>query len=250
MDEPTETMPPDFLVSFRDSMPASYRQQQGAEEIREHAGIVWRRGDGLAHAEIWTKRLNAVVICVVSDDRPGISSLIRATIAAHGLDVSAAQAYCRNNEKDRPEAVHFLWLSPTREGSESGPIGESDIADIAASLRALLRGELDLGTVIDRVSSLPTPPISGIEVSVADVEDDERAILLTVDAGDRPGLLMTITSVLFSHRVTVLSSDLTTSGGRARGRFQMVEVDGSPLTHDRGRAIAGAVKVALEHGNP
>jgi len=231
-------------------MPASYRQQQGAEEIREHAGIVWRRGDGLAHAEIWTKRLNAVVICVVSDERPGISSLIRATIAAHGLDVLAAQVYCRNNEKDRPEAVHFLWLSPTRDGGDSEAIGESDIANVAASLRALLRGELDLGTVIDRVSSPPTTaPVSGIGVSLADVEDDDRAILLTVDAGDRPGLLMTITSVLFSHKVTVLSSDLTTTGGRARGRFQMVEADGSHLTHDRGLAIAGAVKVALEEGN-
>src|SRR5882724_828878 len=101
------TLPPAFFENFRDSMPSAYRQQQSADEIRAHAQIVWRRGNEPAHAEIWTKRINAVVVCIVTDDRPGLSSLIRATIAAHGIDVLAAQAYCRKNEKERAEAVHF-----------------------------------------------------------------------------------------------------------------------------------------------
>src|SRR5439155_5431624 len=76
--------------SFRDSMPTSYRQQQSADEIKAHAQIVWRRGEAPAHVEIWTKRVNAIVVCVVTDDRPGLASLIRATIAAHGIDMLAA----------------------------------------------------------------------------------------------------------------------------------------------------------------
>ena len=242
----TVTLPTSFVERFRDSMPTSYRQQQSADEIRAHAQIVWRRGDEPAHAEIWTKRVNAVVVCVVTDDRPGLSSLVRATIAAHGIDVLAAQGYVRNNEKGRAESVQFLWLSPTREGVESG-VGEREISNLSASLSALLRGETDLGSVIERASTAPPslpPPL--VDVGVAEDVEAEGAILLTVDATDRPGLSATITSVLAAKEVSVLYSDLTTSGRQARARFHVVESDGAPLSQARAREVADAVLDALQ----
>ena len=169
----TTTRPSTFFESFRDSMPPSYRQQQSADEILAHAEIVSRRGDAPAHAEIWAKRLNAIIVCVVTDDRPGLPSLIRATIAAHGIDVVAAQCYSRTNEQKRPEVVQFLWLSPKRDGIETC-IGEQEIADISASLSALLRGETDLGTVIERASTAPPPqPGPAVDAGVAEDIDSE-----------------------------------------------------------------------------
>jgi UTP:GlnB (protein PII) uridylyltransferase len=150
-------MPPEFVTKFRNSMPPSYQQHQRFEDIVEHAEIAWRRGEELAHAEIWAKRSNAVVICIVTDDRPGLPALIRATIAAHELNVSAEQSYARSNEKGRTEAVHFLWLETTHERT-GGEVLEDDITMLCESLCALLRGETDLDTVIERVSSLPPPP--------------------------------------------------------------------------------------------
>src|SRR5689334_9870768 len=79
---PMSAMPPEFARTFRDSMPPSYSQHLTHQDIAEHAEIAWRRGDELAHAEIWTKRPNAIVVCVVADDRPGLSTLIRATVVA------------------------------------------------------------------------------------------------------------------------------------------------------------------------
>jgi hypothetical protein len=151
------SMPPEFLAAFTDSMPVSYRQHQSANDILEHAQIAWRRGDELVHAEIWAKRRNAVVICVVTDDRPSLGSLVRATVAAHELNVSAEQIYSRKNERGRSEAVYFLWLELTREGT-GGAVTEEDIVSLRSSLGALLRGETDLGAVIERVSSAPPPP--------------------------------------------------------------------------------------------
>jgi UTP:GlnB (protein PII) uridylyltransferase len=240
------TLPVAFFESFRDSMPPTYRQQQTADEIRAHAQIVWRRGDEPAYAEIWTKRLNAIVACVVADDLPGLSSLIRATVAAHGIDILAAQSYCRNNEKGRPEAVHFLWLSPTREGA-GADIGEKDIANVSKSLSELLRGETDLGAVIERASTAP-PSVAQplVDVGFAEDVDAEGAVLLTVDAKDRPGLLATITSVLYAKEVSVLHSDVTTSGCQARARFHVVEADGAPLTQSRARDVADAVLDSLQ----
>jgi UTP:GlnB (protein PII) uridylyltransferase len=242
------TLPPAFFENFRDSMPSAYRQQQSADEIRAHAQIVWRRGNEPAHAEIWTKRINAVVVCIVTDDRPGLSSLIRATIAAHGIDVLAAQAYCRKNEKGRAEAVHFFWLSPTRDGTEGG-VGEGDISNISASLSALLRGETDLGAVFERASTAPpSRPAPVVDVGFAEDVDAEGAVLLTVDVADRPGLLGTITSVLYAKEVSVLASDLTTSGCIARARLHVVEADGAPLSQARAREVASAVLDSLQPG--
>ena len=227
-------------------MPPSYRQQQSSEEIRAHAQIVSRRGDAPAYAEIWTKRINAIIVCVVTDDRPGLSSLIRATIAAHGIDVLAAQSYNRNNERGHPEVVQFLWLSPTRDGVENG-VGEEEIANISASVSALLRGETDLGAVIERASTAPpSHPGPVVDVGFSEDVDAEGAVLLTVDAMDRPGLLMSITSVLYSKKVSVLQSDLTTSGAQARARFHVVESDGSPLSQARSRDVAETLVDALK----
>lgn len=150
-------MPPEFARRFRDSMPPSYRQHQSSQDIAEHAEIAWRRGEELAHAEIWAKRSNAIVICVVADDRPGLTTLIRATVAAHDLNVSAEQHYCRTNDIGRAEVVHFLWLARTHDATDSAVL-EADITDLRESLCQLLRGETDLDAVIERVSSAPPPP--------------------------------------------------------------------------------------------
>jgi UTP:GlnB (protein PII) uridylyltransferase len=150
-------MPPEFVRTFRDSMPPSYRQHQSSQDILEHAEIAWRRGEELAHAEIWAQRCNAIVICVVADDRPGLSPLIRATVAAHDLNVSAEQTYTRTNERGRSESVHFIWLARTHDATDNAVL-EADIAGLRESLCQLLRGETDLDTVIERVSSIPPPP--------------------------------------------------------------------------------------------
>jgi UTP:GlnB (protein PII) uridylyltransferase len=152
-------MPPEFVRSFRDSMPPSYRQHQSSQDILEHAEIAWRRGEELAHAEIWAKRSNAVVICVLADERPGLASLIRATVVAHELTVSAEQSYCRKNERGSSEAVHFLWLARTHDGTDNAVL-EEHISGLRDSLCQLLRGETDLDTVIERVSSAPPAPTS------------------------------------------------------------------------------------------
>ena len=173
-----------------------------------------------------------------------------ADVAAHGIDILAAQAYCRNNEKGCAESVQFLWLSPLREGG-AGAVGEDDIANISASLSALMRGETDLGAVMERASSAPPsnpPPV--VDVVFAEDVDAEGAILLTVDATDRVGLMGTITSVLYAKEVSVLHSDLTTSGCLARARFHVVEADGAPLSQARAREVAGAVVDALGTSQP
>src|SRR5882724_4671733 len=151
------SMPFEFVASFQQSMPEAYRHQHGGDDVRAHAQIVWRRAGEIAHAEIWAKRMNAVVVCIVTDERPGLPSLIQATIAAHGLELQAAQAYCRSKLAGPPEAIHLLWVRAIRHGVNTEAIDAEDVARLSQSLRALLRGEIDLDEVIDRESVPPRP---------------------------------------------------------------------------------------------
>jgi len=152
------SMPPEFVADFRQSMPEAYHHQHGSDDVREHAQIAWRRGAEVAHAEMWTKRMNVGVVCIVADDQPSLPTLIQATIAAHGLEVQAAQAYSRAKPPGPPEALHLVWVRPIRHGVATDGVNTDDIARIAASLKELMRGETDLGTVIDRESVPPRPP--------------------------------------------------------------------------------------------
>lgn len=70
-------------TSGPEGMPASYSQSHGREERMAHAAIVGRRGDGLVHVEqcpgpVQKGAPTASWLCVVTDDRPGLLSLLSA----------------------------------------------------------------------------------------------------------------------------------------------------------------------------
>jgi UTP:GlnB (protein PII) uridylyltransferase len=87
-------LPASFLETFGASMPATYQAQHSQAEVLEHARIVWNRRDKLAHVEpcLGDERGGAW-ICVVTDDRPGLLSLLSAAISAHSLDILAANIW-------------------------------------------------------------------------------------------------------------------------------------------------------------
>ena len=244
MNESTMTMPPEFLSSYTDSMPNSYRQQQSADEISEHARIVWRRGHELAHAEIWQKRLNAVVICIVCDEVPGLLALIRATIAAHGLDVLAAQAYLRKGAINRNEAVHFLWLSPKREGSSRHDWRRRRRSDRRGLGRALARRNRSRR---GHRAGLAHPQFRKIadrrRLCVA--PQRRRSHSAHRRGGRSPGPAHDDHHRSFCREISVIHSEVKTSGKRAQGRFHLLEADSTPLTQDRASAVARAVHAAL-----
>jgi UTP:GlnB (protein PII) uridylyltransferase len=78
-------------IDFLASMPAPYRQASSTETAAEHAAIVARRGDRLAHAELCTSGSGGTV-CVVTDDRPGLLALLTEALLVHGLSIASAQA--------------------------------------------------------------------------------------------------------------------------------------------------------------
>jgi [protein-PII] uridylyltransferase len=234
------------MSSFQASMPERYRDAFDLQAIRDHAAIVARRAGAPVHVEIW-QRLpkGGAIVCVVADDRPGLLSLISASLVAHQMDVVAAHAYTRvHPDTGRGEAVDFLWLQ--RDAALPLPVRQGDVTRIAEMLRALVTGETTIEAVIRRVRApRPAPPGASTRVTFDETADD-GLVVLTVETFDRPGLLLTITQALFRAGVQIVATDATTRSGRVVDQFTIAEIDGSPIRPPRRGVVQMEVLSAIE----
>jgi len=126
------------MAWFVSSMPDPYPEQHPPGEVRAHAGIVGRRGGALVHIETCPGPDEAdepgTWLCVVTDDRPGLLSLLSAAIAAHSLDILGARVYTRSRAGFPDEAVDLF--SVKRLGSSRGPLALADLASIRKAMGA------------------------------------------------------------------------------------------------------------------
>src|SRR5882724_5931211 len=199
----TPKPPAEFVEAFCAGMPSSYWVRHEHAAIREHAAIVWRRGNALAHVELQPAPDGSTAwLSVVTDDRPGLLSLLTAAISAHGLDILSARIYCRATGRPIDEAIDFFLVSSVEVG-EATSFDEAHVGDLRRSITSLLSGETDIDDVTRRARPTARPTCS----PPADVHFAERygeADRLTVDTQDRPGLLLAITTALFLHEVRIL----------------------------------------------
>jgi [protein-PII] uridylyltransferase len=226
-------------------MPASYRDVFDETAILAHAAIVERRGADSTRVEIWRELPErTVAICVVADDRPGLLSRVSAALVAHDLDVVAAQAYCRTREEDvGVEAVDFFWVRRlAKTGGTPAPIRPQDIAAMGETFEALVRGRATFEGAARYATAVRAA--SGT-ARVRFEAEAQGSTVLTVEAQDRPGLLLRISKALFRERVQIVRSDVSTREGVVLDRFYLTELDGAPLRPGRRLALQTAVLAAM-----
>jgi UTP:GlnB (protein PII) uridylyltransferase len=237
-----KTEHPDAEINpFRASMPPWYRRAYGLRAIVEHAGIVERRGDRIAHVELWRIRRGAVVV-MVSDHLSGGLAMMSAAIAAAGFDIVLAEAYRRTRGARPAESVALFELR--RPNDAEIPITQEQVAPIAVALESQILGLVSAEKLFRRHATTIPPGLQGPpEVSFA---DDEEASILLVEARDRPGLLATITAALAETAAQITDSEIVTVDGRVRDRFQLTEADGSALSASRRSDVAARVGAVIE----
>jgi [protein-PII] uridylyltransferase len=237
--------PPPFVDAFCSGMPSSYWLHHGHDDIREHAEIAWRRRDQLVHVELVPARHGTdPCINVVTDDRPGLLSLLAAAISAHALDIISAKIYCRATGGTLAEAVDFFLVRRLDDVGGPGPPHELELGSLRRLMASLLRGETDIESFAKR----PSPASQPKGRRHTDVHFEERygeVDRLIVDTDDRPGLLLAITTALFLARVTVSGAEVLTVGGRAHDEFDVREWDGSHVTRERKAIIVESVASAV-----
>jgi UTP:GlnB (protein PII) uridylyltransferase len=229
---------------FLESMPEAYRHRHDAREVEIHGRIVAKRGRKLVHVELCPGPVqpdSGRWICIVTDDRPGLLSLLSAAVTAHSLDILAARAYCRARPDAADEAIDLFAVRRLKEPI-SGPLIEGDAVAICRTVESLLRGETSVSR-LERHGAQTSRPPAGPPTAVyfGDSEPD----LLRVEAADRPGLLLAVTLAIFKERLSIVRSHVTTIAGIARDEFQIAELDGRSLTDDRRRLVIDKVRTAV-----
>lgn len=239
---------PEYVRAFAESMPPGYRERYHGHAIATHARIAAARGDDLVNVGLVDgPKGDAQAICVVAEDRPGLLSTISAAFVLCGLDVAAAEAYTRDNQAGRKEAVDVFWLRHLDEVGQGTPVSEPDIQAIRESLTALLRGDSAQREIAERRSVPPPVVRRGADAIVRFVDNEAGGLAtLEVETNDRSGLLLALSSALFQAHVQIVRSEVRTVGDRVLDRFTVVEFDGSPIRSARRLEIQVAVLNAIE----
>jgi [protein-PII] uridylyltransferase len=228
-------------------MPPSYAAAFDEEAHAAHAAVSERRGDSLANVEIWRKLEGGVVaVCIAARDRPGLLATVSAAVVGLGIDVVSADAFRRVREDGTDEAVDILYLR------RAAPPGDTSAAPIEAADIARI-GEMVEEIASERrlVAAAPLPPDDarsprGPTRIRFDDDHPSGSTVLTVEATDRPGLLLVLTTTLFGARLQVVGLHATTEEGRAVDRFEVVDLDGAKLRPSRRLALQSAIFEALE----
>lgn len=222
------------VSAFLASMPADYVAAFDAEAQAEHAAIVAARGERPSLVSTWRgDRDGATAICVVATDSPGLFSRISAALVAHDIDVVAAQAYCRTRTDGRVEAVDFLWIR------RDAPLAARDIAAIGTMIDALVRG-------VVRFDAPFRPPRRLGSATRIRFEQEDGVTIVTVEAADRPGLLLAMTKTIFVSRLQIVGLHAKSERGRAVDRFQVAELDGGPVAQHRLLELQSAILEAID----
>ena len=232
-------------------MPTSYREAfaDDDEAIEVHAGIAQRRGASATRVEIWKDLPERIIaICIVAEDRPGLLSQISAALVAHEIDVVTAHAYLRTRLDGAAEAIDLLWIRrvPRANGSV-GPIRARDVAAIGEMVDALVRGNADFDPAVQFARAMRSGA-SSTRVRFDDGAGD-GTMILTVEATDRPGLLLVVTKAIFRAGLQIIGLRATSEEGRAIDRFHLAELDGKPLVQARLLSLQVEIFTALEDGD-
>jgi UTP:GlnB (protein PII) uridylyltransferase len=216
-------MPPSELAAqFVASMPAAYARAFDEADAEEHARIVLSRGAEPARVVVWRSLSQGVaILCVVTDDRPGLVALVSSAFLAHALDVRAAQIYCRSCADGRLEAVDFFWL---KNAAGKVPLEASRLEACGRTILELLTAELSFD------GATPAKPNKDARAKLEYVKDSSvsDAWDVSLEAQDFPGLLHTVARLLHQHGLEVVRCEIRTEDGIAKDRFIVTSFTGAP----------------------
>jgi [protein-PII] uridylyltransferase len=175
-------------------------------------------------------------VTVVAPDRPGLLWRAAGVLASHRLAVRSANATSIGNT-----AVSVFDVEP-----EFGDPPDATL--VAADLRRMLQGRLDVEDRLDRRARAVRPRSASVPAPKVTLLDDasETATVVEVRAHDAPGLLWRVGRALGECGLDVRAARVETLGAEVVDVFYVTDGDGKPLAgEDLRRAIAHSVLAAL-----
>jgi [protein-PII] uridylyltransferase len=175
-------------------------------------------------------------VTVVAPDRPGLLWRAAGVLASHRLAVRSANA----------TSVGATAVSVFDVEAEFGDPPDATL--VAADLRRMLQGRLDVEDRLDRRARASRPRAANLappRVSLIDNASD-TATVVEVRAHDAPGLLWRVGRALGECGLDVRAARVETLGAEAVDVFYVTDGEGKPLGDgDLRRTIAASVLAAL-----
>jgi len=165
-------------------------------------------------------------LVVAADDRPGLLAMLTGALAAHSVDILAAEIF---SLRDGTVLDSFL----VREPGGVPPSAERTAAALA-DLERLLKGEESAPALLARrrggarFAPAPGPPVP---TRVAfDLEAAREATVVDVYTRDRIGLLHDIAEALHDAGASIVLARVATEGNRAADGFYIQDFSGKKIT--------------------
>ncbi len=161
-------------------------------------------------------------VTVVAPDRPGLLWRAAGVLASHRLAVRSANATSVDNI-----AVTVFDVEP-----EYGDPPDATL--VAADLRRMLQGRLDVEDRLDRRARAVRPPAASVPAPKVTLVDDasDTATVVEVRAHDAPGLLWRVGRALGDCGLDVRAARVETLGAEVVDVFYVTDSDGKPLAGD------------------
>ena len=175
-------------------------------------------------------------VTVVAPDRPGLLWRAAGVLASHRLAVRSANASSVGNT-----AVTVFDVEP-----EFGDPPDATL--VAADLRRMLQGRLDVEDRLDRRARAVRPRAASVPAPKVSLVDDasDTATVVEVRAHDAPGLLWRVGRALGECGLDVRAARVETLGAEVVDVFYVTDGDGKPLAgEDLRRTIVHSVLAAL-----
>jgi [protein-PII] uridylyltransferase len=175
-------------------------------------------------------------VTVVAPDRPGLLWRAAGVLASHRLAVRSANA----------TSVGATAVSVFDVEAEFGDPPDATL--VAADLRRMLQGRLDVEDRLDRRARASRPRAAAVPAPKVSLVDDasDTATVVEVRAHDAPGLLWRVGRALGECGLDVRAARVETLGAEAVDVFYVTDGEGKPLGDtELRRTIAASVLAAL-----
>jgi len=218
----------EFLAGF----PKRYLLTHSAAEITEHL----RMATALAEAPVQVslqKRSHLYELMLVTADRPMLFATIAGTLAAWGMNIVKADAYC-NQAAVVLDTFHFTDLFRTFE------LNPSESERFQNNLLSVLSGEMSLAALMAgraKFGGIRPAKVSIQPRLTFDDHSSSHSTLLELVAQDRPGLLYHVSSKLAKQGCNIEVALIDTEGQKAIDVFYLT-VGGAKLDAARKKALS------------
>jgi [protein-PII] uridylyltransferase len=240
---------PPAVERFLAAMPARYFTTVAADRAPRHLRLLRLALERPMAAAIRHGALGASELTLSAGDRPGLLAIVAGVLAAHRIDIHAAEVFSTPADPTLGELAGRALDVFVLRGPEGGALEPSRWRDARRDLARVLAGEVRLDALLARrlrASPWPQKPLPRVTTKVVIDNDSARAhSVVDVFTADRVGLLHTLARTFFELGLSVDLARIATEGHRAADAFYVRSADGGRLEGERAERVAEAITAAL-----